>query len=52
MAESVGRLGASCIHTTRNGYQNMKRVQTNSFCAFGGGLMQGIDGKSYMTGYG
>jgi len=52
MAESVGRLGALCIHTTRNGYRNMKQVQTNSFRAFGGGLTQGIDGNSYMMGYG
>jgi len=50
MAEIVGGLGASCIHTARDGYQNTKRVQMNSLRAFGGGLMQGNDGKSAMGG--
>jgi hypothetical protein len=44
MAESVGGLGASCIHTAKNGYRNTKRVQTNSLRALRGGLTQGIDG--------
>jgi len=52
MAEIVGGLGASCIHTARDGYQNTKRVQMNSLRAFGGGLTQGNDGKSAMGGYG
>jgi len=52
MAEIVGGLGASCIHTARDGYRNTKRVQMNSLRAFGGGLMQGNDGKSAMGGYG
>jgi len=50
MAEIVGVLGASCIHTARDGYRNMKRVQMNSLRAFGGGLTQGNDGKSAMGG--
>jgi len=50
MAEIVGGLGASCIHTARDGYQNTKRVQMNSLRAFGGGLTQGNDGKSAMGG--
>jgi len=50
MAEIVGGLGASCIHTARDGYQNTKRVQMNSLHAFGGGLTQGNDGKSAMGG--
>jgi len=52
MAENVGGLGASCIHTARDGYRNTKQVQTNSLRAFGGGLTQGNDGKSAMGGYG
>jgi len=52
MAEIVGGLGASCIHTARDGYRNTKRVQMNSLRAFGGGLTQGNDGKSAMGGYG
>ena len=46
MAEIVGVLGASCIHTARDGYRNTKRVHR----AFGGGLTQGNDGKSAMGG--
>jgi len=50
MAEIVGGLGALCIHTARDGYQNTKRVQMNSLRAFGGELTQGNDGKSAMGG--
>jgi len=50
MAEIVGGLGASFIHTARDGYRNTKRVQMNSLRAFGGGLTQGNDGKSAMGG--
>jgi len=50
MAEIVGALGASCIHTARDGYRNMKRVQMNLLHAFGGGLTQGNDGTSAMGG--
>jgi hypothetical protein len=50
MAENVGGLGGSCIHTARDGYRNTKRVQTNSLLAFGGGLTQRLDGKSAMRG--
>jgi len=50
MAESVGGLDTSCIHMAGKGYGNTKRVRLNSFRAFGGGLTQGIDGKSGMRG--
>jgi len=52
MAESVGGLGTLCIHMAGKGYGNAKRVQPNLFHAFGGGLTEGIDGKSGMRGYG
>jgi len=50
MAESVGGLDTSYIHMAGKGYRNTKRVQPNSFHVFGGGLTQGIDGKSGMRG--
>jgi hypothetical protein len=48
MAESVNGLGFSCICRAGKGHGNTKQVQTNLFRAFGGGLKQGIDGKSGM----
>jgi hypothetical protein len=52
MAESVSGLGFSCICRAGERHGNTKRVRTNSFRAFGGGLTQGIDGKSGMRGDG
>jgi len=51
MAESVGRLQFSCVCRAGKGHGNTKRVRTNPFPAFGGGLMQGMDGKSGMRVY-
>jgi hypothetical protein len=48
MAESVNGVGFSCICRAGKGHGNTKQVQTNLFRAFGGGLKQGIDGKSGM----
>jgi len=52
MADSVSSLGFSCMCRTEKHHGNTKQVQMNSFHAFGGGLTQGINGKSVMRGYG
>jgi len=52
MAENVSGHGFHVCVGPEMVTETTKRVQLNLFCAFGGGLMQGINGKSGMRGYG